>query len=94
MATLLMPLMPSTRIPTWRATITSGTVDMPHASAADHPPEAHLGRRLEGRTAQSDVNTLPQPDPQLRSHPAGRAASAAQLGDRTLCSWPGIAGRA
>ena len=57
-AELVMTEIPRTRIRSWRATITSGTVDMPDGVGADLAQEAQLGARLEARAGHHDVDAL------------------------------------
>jgi hypothetical protein len=47
---------PTTFIPAWRATMASGAVDMPTASAPSTRGGADFGRRLEARAAKPDVD--------------------------------------
>ena len=70
--------MPQSRIPTQRAAIASMTVDIPTASApriAQHP---HLGRGLEGRAEEPDVDALLELD--IDTARRQRAAVAAARG--------------
>ena len=57
-----MQLKPSTRIPSARATMTSGTVDIPTASAPRTPSMRTSAARLVRRTEEPGVDTFAQHD--------------------------------
>ena len=52
LALLLIPEKPSTRVPPWRATVTSGTVDIPTESA----PAVRRKRRSAGVSKDGPLN--------------------------------------
>ena len=70
----------ATRSPAWRARIVSWTVDMPTASAPMRAEGADLGRGLEARPADREVDALGEVDAQLRRR--WRAARRAARGRR------------
>ena len=75
-AMLVMQERPSTRMPMWRAAITSGTVDMPTASAPSVRTMPDLGGRLVGRAGEREVDALAHGHARLR---AGLLGDLAQL---------------